>query len=525
MSTPTSDPVFLGIDLGTSSCKVVVTERNGKILGRDTAAYPLILRDHGGVEQDPAQWWSAISKATQRALEVSQVEPKRVRAVSATGQWSGTVAVDKQGTPLRNAIVWMDTRGAPYIHALTGGFPSVSGYRLDKLLQWLKKTGGAPAHAGKDSLAHILYLRHAEPEIYRSTHCFLEPKDYLNLRLTGTLSASWDNVVVGWITDNRDAKNVRYDPGLIRLAGLDPQKFPPLHASTDEVGRVSKNAARDLGVPEGTPVIAGAGDMQASLIGSGCVRPEQFHLYIGTSSWLTTHVPHKKTDLRHNIAALPSAIRGMYVIASTQESAGSSLTYARGLLFGSGEGVPSYAELSQLASEARTAEGRILFAPWPYGERAPVENRDLRAAFVNLSLGAGRAQLVRAVLEGVAYNTRWMLQPVEKMAGCTAPTIRIGGGGALSPLWCQIFADVLNRRIETVADPAYATARGAALIAALGVGSVTLETIESSTKTEFHYSPKPENVPIYDEMFRLFRQYYARSAELYRQLNSRASPK
>ncbi len=520
MTTSTHGDVFLGIDLGTSSCKVVIAERAGKILARATRTYPLTLKNAGGVEQDPQNWWMAICEATRETLQTGDIDPRRITAIGATGQWSGTVAVGSNGKPLRPAIIWMDTRGAPYIHRLTSGFPGIAGYRFDKLIQWLRKTGGAPAHAGKDSLAHVLYLKHEEPEVYRSTRCFLEPKDYVNLQLTGVFAASWDNVVVTWITDNRDAANIRYDEGLIGMAGLDREKFPHLKASSDIVGKVTAEAAGDLGIPVGVPVVAGAGDMQASLLGSGCVRPNQFHLYVGTSSWLTAHVPYKRTDLSHNIASLPSAIRGLYVIASTQESAGSSLTYVRDLLFGPGDAAPSYEALSALAGQATPAEGRILFAPWPYGERAPVEDRDLRAAFFNLSLSAGRPQLVRTVLEGIAYNTRWMLSPVEKLAGHRAEPIRIGGGGAGSPLWCQIFSDVLDRRIETVAEPAYATARGAAALAALGTMKVTLSDIEAAIPTDRTYTPQPTNVLLYERMYQAFLRYHARTSELYRELNA-----
>jgi xylulokinase len=513
-------PLFLGIDLGTSSCKVVLVTSRGKVIGGASASYPLMLSEGGGAEQDPEAWWKAIASASSKVLAKSGSDPARISAVGATGQWSGTVAVDRQGAPLRPAIIWMDTRGEPQVRSLTSGFPSVSGYRVDKLLTWVRRTGGAPAHSGKDSLAHILYLREKEPEVYRKAFRFLEPKDYLNLRLTGTFTASWDHTVVTWVTDNRDPSDVRYDPRLLRLAGIDGGKLPTLHRSTDVIGTTTATASAQLGIPPGTRVVAGAGDMQASLIGTGCTSPFQFHLYLGTSSWLTAHVPFQRTDVFHNMASFPSAIPGSYLIVATQESAGGALGYARDLLFGTGADAPTFAEVDAWAARARPAEGSVIVAPWLYGERAPVEDRDLRGAVFNLSLGSGRAQVLRAVMEGVAYNTRWILDPVERLAGRRADPIRVAGGGANSALWCQVLSDVLDRRVDVVEEPAYATARGAALLGAVGVGASSFAAIAGAPTVVRSFAPRSPNVKLYDRMFAKFLRFHRVNAPLFRELNS-----
>ena len=520
MPSSKDSPLFLGIDLGTSSCKVVLCEASGALRARETASYPLVVGPGGTVEQDPEAWWGAIVSATARAVRSSGADPARIATAGCTGQWSGTLAVGKDGAPLRRAIIWMDTRGEPYIRALTAGFPGVSGYRIDKLARWLQKTGGAPAHSGKDSLAHILYLKHREPEVYRATSFFLEPKDYVNYRLTGEIAASWDNVAVTWVTDNRDASHVSYDDALFRLATLDRAKFPPLKAATAVVGPVSGKAARELGVPEGLPVVAGAGDMQASLIGAGCTRPGQHHLYLGTSSWLTAHVPFKKTDIFHNIASLPSALPGLYSIIATQESAGSSLAFVRDLLFGTGPSSPLFEELDRMAAQSEPGSGGVLFTPWLYGERAPVEDRHLRATFFNLGLASGRPQLIRAVMEGVAYNNRWILGPVEKLGGRRADPVRIGGGGASSSLWSQILSDVLGRTVETVEDAAHATARGAALLGAIGGRFCSPESIARDVQVQGRFAPNRTNVAVYDRLYESFLRFHSANVSLHRRLNA-----
>src|SRR5262249_24878982 len=159
--------------------------------------------------------------ATHAALNLQVIPGDNVAVISCTSQYSSTVAVDRDGRPLLNAINWMDTRGARYVREITGGWPSFQGYGLRKLWKWVRLTGGAPAHSGKDSLAHILYIQCEHPEIYRSTFKFLEPKDYLNLRLTGKFAATYDSINLHWLTDNRNVERIDYHPDLLALAGVE----------------------------------------------------------------------------------------------------------------------------------------------------------------------------------------------------------------------------------------------------------------------------------------------------------------
>ena len=506
-------PFLLGVDLGTSSCKVGLFGAGGDLVAAGSEAYPLHLAPGGGAEQEPEDWWSAVVAATTGVLKGGR--GREVAGVGVAGQWSGTVPIGKDGKALRRAIIWMDTRGEEWVRKATGGFPSISGYRVDRLLAWLRKTGGAPAHSGKDSAAHILYLKAQEPEFYSSTTVFLEPKDYINFRLTGEYAASYDDIALTWVTDNRDPSSVKYDRGLLDMLGVDGSKLPPLKKSTDVVGGVTREAAAALGIEPGTPVVAGAGDMQASLVGSGCTAPYRCLLYLGTSAWLTAHVPFKKTDIFHNIASLPSAIPRMYFVAAEQESAGSALEFARSLLF-AGRPVPTFGELDSIASTAGPAEGEVLFAPWLVGERTPVEDKGLRGAFANLTMGTGAPQLLRAVLEGVAYNARWMLGPVEGLAGRKADCIRVSGGGGNSGLWCQIMADVLGRRVQAVEEPVYATARGGALLAGVGTGLATFDGISSAVRTTSEFTPDPASAKVYDRMFQAFLKFHAGISSYYR---------
>ena len=510
---------ILAIDLGTSALKVALVSMAGEIAASEQEACRVELRAGGGAEQDPEMWWALITRAASRLMARGVVPAESVAAVSCTAQWSGTVPVDERGRPVRHAIIWMDSRGAPFARRITGGPVRVQGYGVDKLVRWIRKTAGIPAHSGKDPIAHILWLKHQEPDAYRRAHLFLEPKDWLNLRLTGQAAASYDSIALHWVTDNRRPNAIRYDPALLRLAGVERSKLPQLLAATDILGPLLPEQADALGVPAGIPVVVGTPDLQSAAIGSGATRDFQPHLYVGTSSWLTCHVPFKQTDLRRNIASLPSAIPGRYFVAGEQESAGAALTFLRDrVLFG--DAAPdAYRELDRMASRAAPGSGGVIFTPWLNGERSPVEDRFLRGGFHNLSLSATRDDLARAVFEGVALNTRWLLQAVEWFTRRRLEPVRFIGGGARSELWCQIFADVLDRTIDRVADPVNANARGAGMLAAVALGELTFDQVPDRVRVDRRYEPDPESRELYTGLFTEFVGFCQRNRKAYGRLN------
>jgi xylulokinase len=511
---------ILAIDLGTSALKVALVSVTGEVVASEQAACRVELRPGGGAEQDPEGWWALIAGAASRLLSSGAVAPESVMAICCTAQWSGTVAVDKGGAPIRDAIIWMDSRGAPQARRITGGPVRVQGYGVDKLVRWIRKTGGIPARSGKDPIAHILWLKQEEPETYRYAHLFLEPKDWLNLRLTGRAVATYDSIALHWLTDNRKPAAIGYDPALLRLAGVRRSQLPDLMAATDIVGPLLPGPAAALGVPAGLPVVAGTPDLQSAAIGSGATRDFQAHLYVGTSSWLTCHVPFKKTDMLRNIASLPSAIPGRYFVADEQETAGAALTFLRDrVLFAGQPPADAYREFDRMAAAVPPGSGGVIFTPWLYGERTPVEDRFVRGGFHNLSLSAGRDELVRAVLEGVALNSRWLLRAVERFTRRRLEPIRFIGGGARSDVWCQIFADVLGATIEQVADPVNANARGAAMLAAVALGELTFDQVPERVQVARSYSPDPAAAGLYDELFGEFVGLYRRNRKAHARLN------
>jgi len=305
---------ILAIDHGTSAMKVALADHCGDILGFEYEDTPLYLFPGGGAEQDPDEWWNALVKATNRLLERGLVSKDEIEAICVSSQWSGTVAVDSNGDHLMNAIIWMDSRGEPYIKKINEGIINIEGYGILNIIRWLRSTGGLPVKSGKDPIAHILFIKHERSEVYDKTFKFLEPKDYLNLRLTGEFAASYDSIMLHWVTDIRDINNVHYNNGLIKKMGITRDKLPELKRSIDVLGVVKKEVAQSLGLREDTKVIVGSPDLHSAIIGSGAVRDFEGHIYIGTSSWAMCHVPFKKTSISNNMASLPSAIPGRYFV-------------------------------------------------------------------------------------------------------------------------------------------------------------------------------------------------------------------
>ena len=522
-----NDPLILAVDLGTSGMKVALITIGGKVLGWESEHVKLVLTTDGGAEQSPEEWWAAFLSAAGRLLEREQGAGAQVKAVCCSTQGEGTVPVDKEGNALMNCILWMDMRGAPTLHKQFKGLVNVTGAGLLNTLRWIRLTGGMPSMSGKDPAAHMLLIRERFPEIYARTFKFLNVLDYMNLRLTGRFAATFDSILTSWVTDNRDPDAVHYAPSLVRACGVDGDKLPEIVPCTAVLGRLKADVASALGLGATVQVVAGAIDNTAAAIGAGAAEDYRLHLYIGTSSWMAAHVPFKKTDIGSSLASIPCAVPGRYLLTALQATAGGNLTYLRdNILYHKDEllqeaDVPDiFKVLDQMARRIPAGANGVLYTPWIWGERAPVEDKTLRAGLYNLSLNNTREDIIRAFLEGIAFNTRWLLLPVEKFLGRMVPSINIVGGGAQSDVWCQIFADVMNVEIRQVADPIYANARGAAWIGAVGLGEISFADVAGLVQFKRVYAPDEKNRAVYDERFAVFTQVYRQMKGVYKRMNS-----
>jgi xylulokinase len=520
------EPVILAVDLGTSSMKVALITFAGKVLGWEAEPVKLFITPGGGAEQSPDEWWAAFLSTAQRLMKRGLAPAGAVRAVCCSTQGEGTVPVDREGNALMNCVLWMDMRGEPYLKKQFKGLINLTGLGLFNTLRWIRLTGGMPSLSGKDPAAHMLLIRDCFPEVYARTFKFLNVLDFLNLRLTGRFAATFDSILTSWVTDNRDPNAIRYSPSLVRSCGIDADKLPEIVPCTAVLGVLKPDVAGALGLSRDVKVVAGAIDNTAAAIGAGAVKDFVTHLYIGTSSWMAAHVPFKKTDIGSSLASVPCAVPGRYLLTALQATAGGNLTYLReNIIYHKDEmsaeaATPDFFKaLNDMAARTAAGSNGVLYTPWVWGERAPVDDKTLRAGLYNLSLNNTRADIVRAFLEGIAFNTRWLLVPVERFLGRKVPVIHIVGGGAQSDIWCRIFADVMQVEIKQVMDPVYANARGAAWIGAVGLGEISFADISRLVQFKGTYEPDEKQRTLYDERFSVFMQVYRQMKGVYRRLN------
>ncbi len=515
-------PHVLAVDLGTGGPKVGLVSVRGTVAARRQVAVPTRLLAGGGAVQDAARWWEVITEAAHQVLAGGEVQPDQVVAVSCTGQWASTVPVDAQGHPVGDCLLWLDSRGGPHSRRAVGG--PVAGYAPGAAARWVRRSGGAPSTSGADPIGHMLFFEHDQPEVARRARWYLEPVDYLAMRFTGRAAASHASMAGAWLTDNRDLGRLAYDPVLVAASGVPADKLAPLVPTGSVVGEVDAGVARALGLGSGVVVVTGTPDLHSAAAGSGAVLEHEAHLTISTTSWVSCPVAKKKTDPFHQIATVPglgarAGGSAPYLVANNHETGGRCLEWVRDLFSDPERAGNGYDALTQVAAGVGPGANGAIFTPWLAGERSPVDDRLARGGFHNLSLRSTRADLVRAVLEGVAYNSRWLAEAVDRFVGRRLEPIRVVGGGAASSLWCQIHADVLGRRIERVADPVDANLRGAALLAGVALGHLDPGELRSLVPVDGHFDPDDGAHRTYERLFVEFPRLYAAQKPMFARLN------
>jgi len=482
----------LSIDLGSGGPKIGLVTLEGEIIANEVHSVTTHFTEDGGATQDANEWWRIIVEATKRLLATVENSSTNVRAIAVTGMYASTVPVDANGNPTGPCVTWLDVRGGRYTR---------------EILPFVRKTGGAPSTAGADPIGQILSIMRDMPEVAAATCWYMEPIDFLTMRFTGVATATHASRLVMWMTDNRKLDNYSYDAQLLALVGLDEKFLPPLQAFGSVVGTLSDAVASELGLAKDVVVVSAIPDLHAAAIGAGATANYETHLALSTTSWISCPVPKKKTDINHNIAAVPGLSNDSYVVIDNQETGAKSLEWLRNVMAGSGERM-SFDEMTALAATSPPGSHGVRFTPWLAGERSPIDNKNIRAGFTNLSITTASADLVRSVLEGVAANSAWLFGYIEKFAGRALTPIRLLGGGAQSSLWCQIYADTLDREVRQIDQPLLAQLRGAALLASVALGRRSLSEVPAPSATTFH--PSPDGGPSMRERVEDIKSLYER---------------
>ena len=497
----------LAIDLGSTACKTGVVAIDGTVLGSGLSRLITIFGADGAAEQDAEAVWSATLEACRQALaDAGSPAAEAVRAICVTSQWSSIVPVDAVGRPVAPLHMWFDRRGADLTAALTD-------HDDDALARWSEIHGFAPS----TSLAHILWFQN-QPEVHARAVAYVEPMDYLNARFTGRIAATANSAMPLSLTDNRELGSTTWSSELVERAGVDPTRLPPLTPSLAVLARIRSDVADELGIRHDVDVVTGANDSIAGAFGSGALEPGQGTIMMGTTGVLTVHHRTRHVDTGRFIVAMPSALEDRYYVVAEGGLGGKLIELALTEIAGPAAGGrhPGASEFDQVmdaAGQSTPGAGGVLFLPWVIGALSPAPDARHRGAFLGLSLSTSRADLARAMLEGISMQMRWLTDEVEAALGTPFDVIRYVGGGASSDIWSAIMADVVGRPIEQVADPRHANSRGAALMAFVSTRQLSIDDLPALVPVRRRYEPDPATRPLYDQRLGVVRELHATLAE------------
>ncbi len=493
---------LLGIDVSTTGAKALIIDEHGSVVASHTTEYPLYTPKPRWSEQNPIDWWKGTCDSITAALRTANLSGEAIGAIGLTGQMHGLVLLDKSDQVLRPAILWNDQRTGPQCEAIT---QQVGG--LDRLLQ-LTGNQVLPGFTAPK----IVWVRDNEPSVYEHVRHILLPKDYVRFCLTGEFATEVSDASGMSLLD---VANRRWSKEMLNALDI-PSDWLPTCTESDQVsGRISESAAKATGLKVGTPVVGGGGDQAAQAVGSGIVTAGVISVTSGTSGVVFAHSNYYAAESQGRLHAFCHAVRGKWHLMGVMLSAGGSFRWLRDSI-GDLEKATArltnddpYDLLTRQAMLAPVGSEGLLFLPYLTGERTPHPDPNARGAFVGLTLRHSKAHLVRSVLEGVSFGLRDSLELIKGL-GVPIEQVRASGGGARSPVWRQIQADVFGTELVLV-NVTEGAAYGAALLA--GVGAGTYASVEEAVAATVHVTdrtlPTADHVKQYEKLYPIYRSLYS----------------
>ncbi|MCH5198029.1 MAG: FGGY-family carbohydrate kinase [Oscillospiraceae bacterium] len=522
-------------DIGTTGVKTCVFGISDKInlLGSASQGYGLYVFPDGGAEQDTEEWWEALCETCKKAVADSGVSPEQIEGISFCSQMQGLVLVDKNGNAVRRPMSYMDQRAREELKKGIAHGITVAGASVPILIKSLVITGAVAASV-KDPVWKYNWVKNHEPENFKKVYKWLDVKEYLICRMTGEFVMTKDSAFGTLLYDLRKGHET-WSESLCKTLGVDVNHMPKLIKSTDIVGSLREEQAAQLGLKPGIAVYGGGGDASLIGVGAGAVNTGDTHIYCGTSGWCSTVVEKSVVDASAMIAAVIGADDGKFNYFGELETAGKCLEWVKDHLaldeiniYLKKENVADsyeseytslYDYMSDVINSVPAGARGVIFTPWLHGNRCPFEDPNARGMFFNISLETGKSDLLRAVIEGVCYHLRWFMEAEDKKVK-SSETIRFVGGGALSYVTCQVLADVLGKKIETVDSPQNVGAVGAAVTIAVGSGVIkSFSEAKKLIPVTNTYIPNAANKEIYDKQYAVFKKLYKSNKENFAALN------
>jgi xylulokinase len=501
---------LLAHDVGTSGNKATLFTVDGELVGSKTYPYGTRYFNYNWAEQNPHDWWQAVCHSTKELVQ--DIDVSEIAAVSFSGQMMGCLCVDNDGNPLRDSIIYCDQRAQEECKAILKqidpkDFYQIAGHRANESY----------------SLEKLMWVKNHEPEVYKNTYKMLHAKDYIIFKLTGNM-----------VTDHSDASGTNafdlntftWSEKIIDLAGIDGEKFPELKKSIDVAGTVTTKAAQETDLKEGTPVVVGGGDGSCAGIGVGCIKTGLAYNYLGSSSWIALMVEKPIYDEKMRVMNWAHAIPYALQPSGTMQTAGASYNWLKNEICtlevkeAEEQGINPYELINKTIEQSVPGAHGILFLPYLLGERTPRWNPNAKGALIGLNLSHKRADVLRAVMEGITYNLEIILSIFRKHVDIK--TITVIGGGAKGEVWRQMMADIYNARILKPNYLEEATSMGAAIIGGVGAGVFKdFNVIDRFIKIESELMPNESNrqqylkmMPIFDECYYALENIYEKLAKI-----------
>lgn len=520
-------------DIGTTGIKTCLIEidKEMKILASATEGYGLYVDEEtgvkGGSEQDADEWWNAMCVTTKEVFKkCKKIKKEQIEGISFCSAMQGLVLVDKQGKCIRRPMTYMDQRAREEIKKGIAHGVQVAGAEVTKLFKYLKYTG-AVSSSVKDPIWKYKWVEAHEPENFKRIYKWLDVKEYMILRCSGEFVMTNDSAFGTLLYDTRKGHEGWCKP-ICDMVGVNIEHMPVIKASTEKVGEVTAQAAKELGLAEGTAVYGGGGDASLIGVGAGATEIGDTHIYSGTSGWVGTVVPEQLVDAGAMMAAIVGANPETYNYFAELETSNKCVGWVKDHLaldeigvflkkYGhkkddlEEESFNLYDYLEEVIERANPGSDGVVFTPWLHGNRCPFEDPNAAGMFFNIHLETGKTELIRAVVEGVCFHMRWMLERQEQKVAKykKSNAVRFCGGGALGAATCQILSDILQRDVEVVDSPQNIGAVGAAACIAVGTGMIpSMTDVKKLIPAKITYHPNKANKAVYDRNFEVFKNLY-----------------
>lgn len=532
-------------DIGTTGIKTCLIEidKEMKILASSTAGYNLYVDEEtgvkGGAEQDADEWWDAMCTTTKTVFnKMPSVSKEQVEGISFCSAMQGLVLVDKEGNCIRRPMTYMDQRAREELKKGMAHGLQIAGAEVTKLLKYLRYTG-AVSSSVKDPIWKYRWVEAHEPENFKKIYKWLDIKEYLILRASGEFVMTQDSAFGTLLYDTRKGHEGWCKP-VCDMVGVKMEHLAPIKKSTEKVGEVTEQAAKELGLAPGTAVYGGGGDASLIGVGAGAVEVGDTHIYSGTSGWVGTVVPEQVVDAGAMMAAIVGVNPKTFNYFGELETSNKCVGWVKDHLALDEIGVflkkygnaadsfeqvefNMYDYLEEVIDTIPAGSNGVIFTPWLHGNRCPFEDPNAAGMFFNIRLDTGKTELIRSVVEGICFHMRWMLERQEQKISKykKSSAVRFCGGGALGETTCQILADVLQRDVVVVESPQNIGAVGAAACIAVGMQLIpTIEDVKKLIPVKTTYHPNPENKAVYDKNFKVFQNLYKCNKENFAILNS-----